>query len=271
MDPKTKLSAADCQDSNNKEACQALAKLPYCRLISTLTFLGIATRGNICFAVSLLSQFLNNFGQAHWDAAVQVLWYVNGTHKYRLMLGCGKNGAILTTLLGMCNSSYANDLNTQCSVSGYLFSLRAGAISWQSCRQLVVTQSTCKAKYIATCNAAKEAVWLCQLLHKIGYNQDQLMLILGDNQGAIALVKSQSHHKKAKHIDVRYHFICKQHKAGSIKMDYVRMHNNIANIFTKPLTRLMFAPLCRRLGICPLGSHPNTIHNPTNPVLNSCH
>jgi hypothetical protein len=144
----------------------------------------------------------------------------------------------------MTNSSYVNDLDTRHLVSGYFFSLRAGAISWQSCWQPVVMQSTCKAKYIAACSVAKEAMWLRQLLNKIGYAQDKLTLILGDNQGAIALVKLQSHHKKAKHIDVRYHYICKQHKAGLIKMDYVCTHNNIADIFTKPLTCPIFAPLC---------------------------
>jgi hypothetical protein len=63
MDLKIKLSAADCQDPNNKEACQVLSKLPYCGLIGTLTFTGIATCGNICFAISMLTQHLQ--AQSH--------------------------------------------------------------------------------------------------------------------------------------------------------------------------------------------------------------
>ena len=46
------------------------------------------------------------------------------------------------------------------SQSGYVFCLNGGAVSWRSFKQDTVTDSTTEAEYIATSDAAKEAVWI---------------------------------------------------------------------------------------------------------------
>ena len=41
-------------------------------------------------------------------------------------------------------------------------------------------------------------------------------------------------HSKAKHIDIRYHFVRECYNDGKISLDYVPSGDNIADIFTKP-------------------------------------
>ena len=50
------------------------------------------------------------------------------------------------------------------AISGYVFMVDGGAISWSSKKQELVTLSMTEAEYVAATHAAKEAVWLRRLL-----------------------------------------------------------------------------------------------------------
>jgi hypothetical protein len=46
------------------------------------------------------------------------------------------------------------------SISGYVFNMFGGAISWMRKRQVVVELSTTEVEYMAATHASKEAIWL---------------------------------------------------------------------------------------------------------------
>jgi hypothetical protein len=62
-------------------------------------------------------------------------------------------------------------------------------------------------------------------------------LIKGDNRGAIALTKNTRDHGKVKHIDIRHHYIRDLIKSGAITIEQVPSAENLADLFTKPLSR----------------------------------
>jgi len=70
----------------------------------------------------------------------------------------------------------ANVDNCQ-SISGYVFLLGGGAISWSLKKQTTVAMSSTEAEYMASCHAMKEAVWLCALLKLIRFEQKLPTLI----------------------------------------------------------------------------------------------
>ena len=51
-----------------------------------------------------------------------------------------------------------SDKDFRKSTSGYVFTLGSGAISWMSVKQSCITDSTIEAEYVATSEAAKEAI-----------------------------------------------------------------------------------------------------------------
>ena len=59
-----------------------------------------------------------------------------------------------------------------------------------------------------------------------------------DNQGAINLAKNPMYHKRSKHIQVKYHFIRDEIRSGKIELQYIPTEDNVADIFTKPVTKL---------------------------------
>ena len=46
------------------------------------------------------------------------------------------------------------------AISGYVFLVNRGAISWSSKKQELVTLSTAESEYVTATYAAKEALWL---------------------------------------------------------------------------------------------------------------
>ncbi|GJS30498.1 hypothetical protein Tco_0491118 [Tanacetum coccineum] len=70
-----------------------------------------------------------------------------------------------------------------------------------------------------------------------------------DNKSAIALCCNNVKHSRAKHIDVRYHFIKEHVENGIVELYFVRMEYQLADIFTKPLPRERFNLLLEKLSM----------------------
>nr|GEX54277.1 uncharacterized mitochondrial protein AtMg00810-like [Tanacetum cinerariifolium] len=70
-----------------------------------------------------------------------------------------------------------------------------------------------------------------------------------DNKSVIALCCNNVQHSRAKHIDVRYHFIKEQVENRIVELYFVRTEYQLADIFTKPLPRERFNFLIDKLGM----------------------
>nr|GEW99827.1 putative reverse transcriptase domain-containing protein [Tanacetum cinerariifolium] len=70
-----------------------------------------------------------------------------------------------------------------------------------------------------------------------------------DNKSAIALCCNNVQHSRAKHIDVRYHFIKEQVENGIVELYFVWTEYQLADILTKPLSRERFNFLIDKLGM----------------------
>ncbi|GKC72508.1 hypothetical protein Tco_1118391 [Tanacetum coccineum] len=70
-----------------------------------------------------------------------------------------------------------------------------------------------------------------------------------DNKSAISLCCNNVQHSRAKHIDVRYHFIKDQVDNGIVELYFVQTDYQLADIFTKSLPRERFNFLIEKLGM----------------------
>ncbi|GJR75003.1 retrovirus-related pol polyprotein from transposon TNT 1-94 [Tanacetum coccineum] len=70
-----------------------------------------------------------------------------------------------------------------------------------------------------------------------------------DNKSSIALCCNNVQHSRSKHIDVRYHFIKEQVENGLVELYFVRTEYQLADIFTKALSRERFNFLVEKLGM----------------------
>jgi len=135
------------------------------------------------------------------------------------------------------------------AISRYVFMLNGGAVSWSSKRQDTISLSTTEAEYIALTHAAKEAIWLRNLLSEIFGPITHAIPIKSDNQSAIALAKDDRFHARTKHINIRYHFIHYVIEEGKIRLTYCPTENMMADIFTKALPSMKAKHFAASMGL----------------------
>jgi hypothetical protein len=145
----------------------------------------VATRADLAFAISTVSQHMARPGWSHWMAVKRIMRYLKGSLHLKLQLG----GQYIK-LKGYCDAEWAGDANDRRSTTGYAFSLGDGVVSWSSKRQPTVALSTTEAEYMAASHCTREAIWLRQLLDDVRCKYDEGTLIMCDNQGTIALARN---------------------------------------------------------------------------------
>jgi hypothetical protein len=72
---------------------------------------------------------------------------------------------------------------------------------------------------------------------------------LCDNESAIKIANNPVQHFRAKHIDIRHHFLRDHVSKGDIKIDGVSTDDQLADIFTNPLDESRFCKLRNELNV----------------------
>jgi hypothetical protein len=70
-----------------------------------------------------------------------------------------------------------------------------------------------------------------------------------DNKSAINLSKNPIHQDRSKHIEVKYHFIRECVEGGKIILEQISTKDQLGDIMTKSLRRVLFQELRDRIGI----------------------
>lgn len=152
-------------------------------------------------------------------------------------------------LVGYVDADWASDTEDRKSVSGFAFFVFGNLVSWSSKKQTTVATSSSEAEYIALSSAVSEAIWLSGILNDLNLKRScDPVTIFEDNQGCIGMAKN-CESKRSKHIDVKHHFIRDHVSNGSVKIEYVKTEDQLADIFTKPMEAGRLQQLGRRLGI----------------------
>lgn len=148
-----------------------------------------------------------------------------------------------TVLIGYADADWGSDTLDRKSVSGYLFKIYGNTVSWASRKQQTVAMSSSEAEYVALSTAASEGIWLKGILEDLGVMKaDEPFKIFEDNHGCIAMAKN-TECKRAKHIDIRHHFLRDHVLAGTFNVEPIGTRGQLADIFTKPLESIRFREL----------------------------
>ncbi|KAI5334569.1 hypothetical protein L3X38_024702 [Prunus dulcis] len=181
----------------------------YRKLVGSLLYL-TATRPDVMYAASLLARYMHGPSNKHYGTAKRVVRCVKGTLDYGLMYEKGKKAV----LMGYCDSDWGGSIEDSKSTSGYGFSFGSGVFSWASVKQNCVALSTAEAEYVSASEATTQAIWPRML-----YNKG------------------------------RYHFIKDALQQGAIDLVYCPTKDQVADIFTKALSKERFNYLRDKLGV----------------------
>ena len=78
------------------------------------------------------------------------------------------------------------------------------------------------------------------------------MILYCDNTSAINISKNLVMHAKPKHIVIKYHYVRELVEDKQVKIEYIHIKEQIADIFTKPLPKDSYEYLRGKLGVKPL-------------------
>jgi hypothetical protein len=215
----------------------------YRSMIGSLLYL-CASRPDIMLSVCMCARFQANPKEVHLGAVKRIMMYLVYTPKFGLWYTKGST----FDLIGYSNADYAGCKIDRKSTSGTCQFLGSSLVSWASKKQNSVALSTAEAEYITASHCCAQLFWMRQTLRDYGYKLSKVPLLC-DNERAIRMADNPIEHSCTKHIDIRYHFLRDDHQKGDIEIAYVSTHNQLADIFTKPLDEKTFSKLRNELNI----------------------
>ncbi|CAI7910563.1 unnamed protein product [Closterium sp. NIES-54] len=165
-----------------------------------------------------------------------------------LGMGLVLGGRARVVLAGHADASWVDELATLRSSQGYTFSLGSGSVSWRSTRSSSVLSSSCEAEIYVGAMAAQELRWLTYLLTDLGEAPRYPPVLYVDNKVMLALCQEHRLEHRTKHIALRYFLARELQQRGQLRLAYVAIQANTADIFTKALQPCDHQRFCIMLG-----------------------
>ena len=170
----------------------------------SLVWLGGMTRPDVTNAVRAVARQAHDPAERHWRAVRKIIAYLNKTKNVGLVFV--KDGD--RKLSVYVDADYANNDNDRRSVSGVAVMVGGTVVNASSIMQHCSTLSTSEAEYVAMAQGVKTALFTKAVLDFLQPGRaNETIDLFEDNQGAIAIAENPISGGRAKHIDVRYHFI----------------------------------------------------------------
>ncbi|XP_021995840.1 uncharacterized mitochondrial protein AtMg00810-like [Helianthus annuus] len=207
----------------------------YRSLVGALQYLTI-TRPDLAYAVNQACQHLHALTEKHFQLVKRIVRYVKGTISHGLVF----TRPTSSTILGYSDADWARCIETRRSTYGYSIFLGGNLVSWSAKKQPTVSRSSCESEYRAMANAAAEIVWITHLLQELRTLPPSRPTLLCDNRSALFMSQNPVSHKRAKHIDLDYHFVRELVMSGKLHTKFVPTKLQLADIFTKSLPRPQF-------------------------------
>ena len=181
----------------------------------------------------------------HWEAALQVLWYLKSDPGQGILLRADGDFQIT----GWCDADWESCPLTRRSVTGYFVQLGGSPISWKTRKQPTVSRSSAEAEYRSIAAVTHELIWLKRLLANLGVEHTTPMAVFCDSKSAIYIATNSVFHERTKHIELDLHFVWDEVLSRNIKLHHINTTLQLADILTKPIGRDGFHSFRIKLGI----------------------
>lgn len=129
--------------------------------------------------------------------------------------------------------------------------LGSNPISWSSRKQHSVSHSSTEAEYRTIAHTTSELCWLLSLLQELHVESSSVPTIYCDNLGTIYVCANPKLHSKMKHVHIDFHFVHEKVQAGALRVSHILNNDQLADVFTKPLSKHAFRFLRSKISVLP--------------------
>lgn len=127
--------------------------------------------------------------------------------------------------------------------------LGSNCVSWSTTKQSTIARSSAGAEYRALALGAAKLTWISYILRDIGLPLSKPPVLFSDNIKALYLTINPVIHTHTKHIEIDYHFVREKVAVRNLITTFVSSSDQIADVFTKPLSKDNFYLLRTKLGV----------------------
>ncbi|KAG8478662.1 hypothetical protein CXB51_028525 [Gossypium anomalum] len=173
---------------------------------------GYFDKPNITFAVNKVCQFMHRPLDQYFKTVKRILRYLQSIMEYGLHF----TAAVSLDLVGFSDANWGTDVDDRQSTTGFCVFLGGNPVAWGSKKQQVISRSTAEAEYRSLAHTATEVVWLESLLSELHVVPSKKATIWYDNFRAVAV------------------------SANPLNVGHVPAQDQVADIFTKPLSAPLF-------------------------------
>ncbi|GMI69275.1 hypothetical protein HRI_000596800 [Hibiscus trionum] len=217
----------------------------YRQVVGTLQHI-CTTRPDIQFFVNKVSQYMQAPRDKYWKAVKRIVRYLKGTIEHGLFFS---NNSLTNDLVGYTDSDWGTNVDDKRSTGGHCLFFGGNLVSWCSKKQSVVSRSSTEAEFRSLADSICDAMWVKSLLAELKIQLSKTPVIWCDNTSAIAHSANPVHHAKLKHVELDLSFVREKVAEGSFQVNYVPALEQIADVFTKPLSAAFFLHLRQKLRV----------------------
>ncbi|GJW73682.1 hypothetical protein Tco_0133052 [Tanacetum coccineum] len=207
------------------------------------------TRPNVMFAQNITNYFQQNPGELYWTVVKTILKYLKNTKDMFLVYGGNPKAELRVDCY--CDAGFETDKDDIKSQTRYVFHLNGGAVDWKSSKQSTTAMSATEAEYIAASEAAMKVVWIRKFISGLGIvpTINEPIKMFCDNSAALHFAYEPGVQKGARHYHRRYHYVRECIELGEIKLLKVYTDDNLADPFTKALSKGKLTQHVRSMGL----------------------
>ncbi|GJY50198.1 putative RNA-directed DNA polymerase [Tanacetum coccineum] len=230
----------------------------YRQVVASLQYVNLS-RPDIAFDVNKVCQYMLAPTENHWSAVKRILRYLHGTVEHGMLIR-RSSGSTLQAFTGVLwkgnpdtfleafsDADWVGDSDDRRSTRVFSIYLGSNLISWIARKQCTVSRSSTEVEYKALADTVAELTWLQALLYERGIRLSSTPILWCDNLGATYLSANLIFRARTKHVEIDYHFVREKVVQGDLRVQHISTHDQIADIFTKPLPTPRFLFLRSKL------------------------
>ena len=245
--PYPESSFKSLKEASSDAEIERVKRLPYLQLVGSLLYLSTMSRPDISYYLGVLCSYMHNPSMQCFEAAQSILLYCGRTRDLSIQYS-------RTYAVPDCLSEHADNIRKQHglygfsdstwtapkSICGYAVFLSGGPVAWSSRKLNVIADSSALAEYSASSATTKEFTFVRNLLSELQSTVSGSVVLGVDNKASITISEQRGVTKLTKHFDFAVHRIRDEVEHLRVRCYHVSTFDQVADIFTKPLSEQVF-------------------------------
>jgi hypothetical protein len=223
-------------------------------IVGCLLYIACMTRPDICFTVTALARFLTKPTSELYGHAINVLRYLKGTRKCKLVFGGSRTlpppqvppPVDTVAIVAYSDSDFANCKETRRSVTGFVITVNGTPFLWASRKPPYVTKSSCAAEYVAASACTDEVLLTMKACADIGFAIAPVPLCIL-NQATMKIFHDPIRDTSSKYIALHHHVVRERVRNRQVQDVWVETGDQLADVLTKALPGPAMAEVRERL------------------------